>query len=231
VESTANMRGETFVAGMNLQVPAKRMMLFANYGWLKQESDADGAFSVPANSYDLGTEWGPAMGVPRHSVSGMFSMPLVTNMRLALNGGVRSGTPYNITTGRDDNADTVFNDRPAGVARNSARTETTWDFGGRVSYAFGFGQRPPAGGGGAHGGQPTMIIQRVGGAAGSELSGGFGGVADNKRIRFELFASGFNLFNAVNRVGYSGVMTSPFFGQPTAATPGRRVDVGVRVGF
>ncbi|MBA2306510.1 MAG: TonB-dependent receptor, partial [Acidobacteria bacterium] len=106
VESTANMRGETFVAGMNFQVPAKRMMLFANYAWLKQESDADGAFSVPANNYDPGNEWGPAMGVPRHSVSGMFSMPLFANMRLALNGGMRSGTPYNITTGRDDNADT-----------------------------------------------------------------------------------------------------------------------------
>jgi hypothetical protein len=231
VESTASMRGETFIAGVNFQVPARRLMLFANYAWLKQETDADGAFSLPASSYDLAAEWGPVMGVPRHSVSGMFSMPLFSTVRLSLNGGVRSGTPYNITTGRDDNGDTVFNDRPVAVGRNAGRTEMTWEVGGRLSYAFGFGQRPPAGGAGGHGGQAVMIVQRVGGPSGGDISGAFGGGAEDKRIRFELFVSGSNLFNAVNRMGYSGVMTSPFFGQPTAAQPGRRVDVGLRVGF
>ncbi|MEX1128862.1 MAG: carboxypeptidase regulatory-like domain-containing protein [Vicinamibacterales bacterium] len=230
IESTAQMRGETFVAGMNFQVPARRIMLFANYAWLKQESDADGPFSLPASNYDLSNEWGPVMGVPRHSVSAMLSAPLFSTVRLSLNGGVRSGTPYNITTGRDDNGDTVFNDRPGGVGRNTGRTQATWDVGGRLSYAFGFGQRQPSGGGGAHG-TPVMIVQRVGGAGGSEISGSFGGGAEDKRIRFELFVSGSNLFNAVNRVGYSGVMTSPFFGQATAAQPSRRVDVGMRVGF
>ena len=33
-----------------------------------------------------------------------------------------SGQPLNVTTGRDDNGDTIFNDRPAGVGRNSERT-------------------------------------------------------------------------------------------------------------
>ena len=229
VESTGNMRGQTFFAGMNFQIPARRIMLFANYAWLEQEADSDGAFGLPANSYDPGNEWGPVAGVPRHSVSAMLSTPLIKNMRLSLNGGVRSGTPYNITTGRDDNGDTVFNDRPAGVARNSGRSEMTWEVGGRLAYAFGFGQRQAGGGGPL--GQPVMIVHRVGGAAGNEISGSFGGGAEDKRIRFELFVSGSNIFNAVNRVGYSGVMTSPFFGQPTAAMPGRRVDVGMRVGF
>ena len=232
VESTANLRGQTFVAGLNFQVPARRIMLFANYAWLNQETDADGPFGLPADSYDLAREWGPVLGVPRHSVSGMFSAPLVRNMRVSLTGGVRSGTPYNITTGRDDNGDTVFNDRPGGIQRNAGRTDTTWEAGGRLSYAFGFGQRPPAGGaGGPHGGTPVMIVQRIGGAGGSEISGSFGGGAEDKRIRFELFVSGSNIFNAVNRTAYSGVMTSPFFGQATAALPGRRVDVGLRVGF
>ena len=232
VESTAHMRGQTFVAGMNFMIPERRIMLFATYAWLKQESDADGPFDLPANSYDLSCEWGPVPNVPRHSVSGMFSTPLVENMRLSVSGGVRSGTPYDITTGRDDNGDTVFNDRPDGVGRNAGRTEMTWEVGGRLSYAFGFGQRPPAGGGGGvHGGQPVVIVQRVGGASGNEISGGFGGGADDKRVRFEVFVSGSNIFNAVNRIGYSGVMTSPVFGQPTAAMPGRRLDVGMRVGF
>ncbi|HEY0874576.1 MAG TPA: carboxypeptidase regulatory-like domain-containing protein [Vicinamibacterales bacterium] len=230
VESTAHMRGETFVAGMNFQIPSRRMMLFANYAWLKQESDADGPFSLPADSYDLTGEWGPVTGVPRHSFSGMFSTPLIKNMRLSLTGGVRSGTPYNITTGRDDNGDTVFNDRPEGVGRNSGRTDMTWEVGGRLSYAFGFGQRN-AGGASGPGGTPVMIVQRIGGAGGSEISGSFGGGAEDKKIRFEVFVSGSNIFNTVNRIGYSGVMTSRLFGQPMAAMPGRRIDLGVRVGL
>jgi hypothetical protein len=32
-------------------------------------------------------------------------------------------------------------------------------------------------------------------------------------------------------MGYSGVMTSPFFGQPTGARPARSLNVGVRFGF
>ena len=230
VESTASMRGQTLSAGMNYSIPAKRMFLFANYAWLKQESDADGAFGLPANSYDPGAEWGPVAGVARHNVSAMFTSPVTKSVRLSVGAMMRSGTPYNITTGRDDNGDTVFNDRPAGVGRNSARGEATWDVNTRVSYAFGFGQRPPSNGGPA--GAPVMVMHRVGGpAGGGDIAGAFGGGAEDKRIRFELFASASNLFNAVNRVGYSGVMTSPFFGQATAAMPGRRIDVGVRVGF
>lgn len=229
VESTAELRGQTVTAGMNVQVPQRRLMLFANYAWMKQESNAEGALSLPADNYDLSGEWGPVAGLPRHSFSGMFSMPLWSTLRLALNGAVRSGTPYNITTGLDRNGDTVFNDRPAGVSRNSARTEGSWDVGGRLSYAFGFGERQAATGGGGH--QPTVVVQRIGGSGGSDIAGAFGGGADSKRIRFELFASASNLFNAVNRIGYSGVMTSAFFGDATAAMPGRRIDLGMRVGF
>ena len=232
VESTGELRGETFVVGANFQIPQRRLMLFTNYAWLKQESNADGAFGLPADPQNLSSEWGPVAGVARHNLSGMLTTPLFSTLRLSVNASWRSGTPYNITTGRDDNADTVFNDRPLGIARNAARTDATWDIGGRLSYAFGFGQRTPTDGGGAHGGQPMVVVQRVGGAVGGgDIAGGFGGGAENKRYRFELFVSGSNLANTVNRIGYSGVMTSPFFGQPTAAMPGRRIALGLRVGF
>jgi hypothetical protein len=32
-------------------------------------------------------------------------------------------------------------------------------------------------------------------------------------------------------MGYSGVMTSPFFRQPTIAGPARKIDVGMKIGF
>jgi hypothetical protein len=229
VDSTARMRGQSLNAGFNLNVPTRRTMVFANYSWLRQENDADGPFSLPADSYDLAGEWGPAAGVPHHIFSGIVNTTLLKNLRLGFTATARTGSPYGVTTGRDDNGDTVFNDRPAGVGRNSAVSKGMADVGGRVSYAFGFGQRPAAGGMGSG---PTMVM-RVGGPAGaSDMLGMLGGGgAEDKRVRFELYLSAQNLFNHVNPIAFSGVMTSPFFGQPTAAMPGRRLDLGMRVGF
>jgi hypothetical protein len=229
LESTGSMRGDQLNLGFSLNIPSRRTFVFANYALLRQKNDTDGPFSLPANSYDLSGEWGPAAGVPKQVFSAMASTTLMKRVRVAASATARGGAPYNVTTGRDDNGDTVFNDRPEGFGRNGAVGKGMWDVGARVSYAFGFGERAPAGGGG-HGG-PMVIVQRVGGGAGDMLGGMTGGGADDKRFRFELFASAANLFNNVNPVGFSGVMTSPFFGQATGAMPGRRIDVGVRVGF
>jgi hypothetical protein len=229
VESTARMRGTTMNTGVNMNMPARRTFLLANYSWIRQENDADGPFSLPADSYDLAGEWAPAAGVPGHIFSGIVNTTVAKNVRLGISAMARTGTPYNITTGRDNNADTVFNDRPAGVRRNSGRTAGMWDVAARVSYAFGFGERRPN----TAPGGPTMVVQRIGGPGGAgDLLGAIGGGgAENKRLRFEVFASAQNVFNHVNPIGYSGVMTSPFFGQPTAAMPGRRIDIGLRIGF
>jgi hypothetical protein len=230
VESTARMRGDTVNVGFNMNIPARRTFVFANYSWINQKNDADGPFSLPADNYTLSGEWGPAAGVPHHLFSGMLNTSLPKNIRLGLSGTARTGTPYNVTTGFDLNGDTVFNDRPAGLGRNSATSKGMWDVAARLSYAFGFGERQAATGGA--GGGPMVIVQRVGGGAGDMLGGMMGGGgAENKRIRFEVYASASNLFNHTNPVGYSGVMTSPFFGEPTGALPGRRIDLGMRIGF
>jgi hypothetical protein len=229
VESTGRMRGTQIFTGLNINVPSRRLFVFANYAFVDQKNDTDGAFSLPADSYDPAAEWGPVAAVPRHSASAVVNTPLVAGIRLGLTATARSGSRYNVTTGRDDNGDTVFNDRPAGVGRNSAIGTGMWDVAARVSYAFGFGQRQAGPGAG-----PTMIVQRIGpgaGGAGDLLGGLIGGGAENKRIRIELFASAQNLFNGVALINYSGVMTSEFFGQPTAAQPARRIDVGMRIGF
>jgi hypothetical protein len=230
VESTARARGDSVNAGVNVNIPNRRTVLFANYTWLNQRNDADGPFSLPADSYNLAGEWGPAAGVPHHVFSGMINTAFKRNFRIGFTAAARSGVPYNVTTGRDDNGDTVFNDRPAGVTRNSAWTKAMFDVGARASYAFGFGTRPATAG---PGGGPTVVIQRIGsvGAATDMLNAMGGGGAEDKRVRFELFVSAQNLLNHVNPINYSGVMTSPFFGQPTAAMPARRIDVGMRMGF
>jgi hypothetical protein len=67
---------------------------------------------------------------------------------------------------------------------------------------------------------------------GGGVQGGFGGGgAADKRYRMEFYASGQNVTNHDNLIGYSGVLTSPFFGKPTNVMNPRKVEVGVRFGF
>jgi hypothetical protein len=58
-----------------------------------------------------------------------------------------------------------------------------------------------------------------------------GGASGPRRHRIGLTFSASNLTNHANYGGYSGVMTSPFFMQPTFVVNPRRVDLGVTVGF
>jgi hypothetical protein len=226
VESTARSASHMLFTSLNLTVPWHRTSLFVNYALARMENDNDGAFSLPANNFDLAAEWGPSPNDVRHRVSGLLNMDLWKGLKLSgmVNGS--SGLPYNVTTGFDDNGDTVSNDRPAGLGRNSARGAGRWDAGGRVSWAFGFGERNGTGGGAG----PQVVIRTVGGPA-PESMGGFSGGAEDKRWRFELFAAGTNLLNHANPLAYSGVMTSPFFGQPTSAMAARRLEVGTRFYF
>lgn len=227
VESTGGERRHMVHAGVSYMVPASRTFMFLNYTLNHTENDAAGPFSLPADSYALDAEWGPAP-MPRHNVNVNLSRVFFGRLQAGINGFVRSGSYYNVTTGRDDNGDTVINDRPAGVGRNSGRAKATYDLGGRLSYTIGFGQKPASSGGQAGGG--TMVMVRAGGDGGVSVMGGGAG-ADDSRYRIDLFVSAQNLLNSVNPIGYAGVMTSPYFGQPTGAASARRIDLGVRFGF
>ncbi len=204
----------------------KRAFVHVNYTWSRNRTDTTGAFAIPANGDNLDTEWGPGPGDVPHRVGGLFSMQPIRNMTLGLNVRAASGSPYNVTTGRDDNGDGLFTDRPTGTSRNSARGEMQIDLGGRLSYAWGFG-KPRQAAGGAGG---TAVMISVGGGGGG-LAPGFGGGADDKRYRVEVYISGQNLLNRVNFSAYSFVLTSPFYGDPVAAAQPRRLQVGMRVGF
>jgi hypothetical protein len=199
----------------------RNIFLHGNYSLSSSESNTTGAFSPPPTG-DLSTEWGQL--VPLHRFGGMVSFAPIRNMTLGVNARAQSGMPYNITTGFDENGDGLFTDRPEGVGRNSARTASQWDIGMRVAYAIPFGApRAPAGGpGGA-----TVVI----GGGGGGMQGGFSGAGADRRFRVEFYASAQNLTNHNNYTGYSGVMTSEFFLQPTSVMNPRKVELGVRFGF
>ena len=46
-----------------------------------------------------------------------------------------------------------------------------------------------------------------------------------------MFASVNNLTNHANLIGFSGVMTSPFFMQATGVSNPRKVDIGMNIAF
>jgi len=203
----------------------KRSFFSVNYTWGKNDTNTTGGFAIPANRDNLESEWGPGPGDVRHRFGGSLSMQPVRNLTLGVNLRALTGTAYNITTGRDNNEDGLFSDRPAGTSRNAARGAAQVDLGGRLSYAWGFGKPRQAGGG--PGGTTVMISTGGGGG----LAPGFGGGAEDKRYRLELYVSGQNLLNRVNYTAYSFVLTSPFYGQPVAASQPRKLQVGARFGF
>jgi hypothetical protein len=164
--------------------------------------------------------------MPRHRVNVAFNTMPIADLSVSLNVRAQSGTPYTLTTGVDSNADGVFNDRPDGTGRNTLVTAGQWDAGLRVSYAIGFGKRAAVAGGA----MGQMVISVGGGGGGMPGAMGLGG-ADNKRYRIEFYASAQNVTNHSNYVGYSGVMTSPFFRQPTNVLNPRKVEIGARFGF
>jgi hypothetical protein len=82
-------------------------------------NNAGGINALPANSYDLTSEWSRAEFDERHRFNLLSTIEAGDWFNLGLTLSLGSGRPYNLTTGRDDNRDSVANDRPAGVRRNS----------------------------------------------------------------------------------------------------------------
>jgi hypothetical protein len=225
VESTAGSSMQGLSINLNIAKPQKRFFSAFNYFWSKATNEADSPFSLPADNFNLRAERGPSAGDVRHRFFAMVNYQLPMNLRVGTIFQASSALPYNITTGFDDNGDTVSNDRPQGYGRNSARGAARWDVGTRLSWGFGFGKPKESAGGGA----PQIRVLRAGDA---DILGGMGGAAlATKRWRGELSVQVYNIFNHANRTNFSGVQTSPFFGQATSASAGRRIESGIRFSF
>ena len=190
---------------------------FYNLG--RQYDNTDGAFSIPA-TLNLDDEWGPAVFDRRHNGNIFITSNALRNFsaRLGMNGS--SAPPLTIRTGFDDNGDLIFNDRPAGVGRNSARTKGQWNANANFGYAFTLGKKQVTSGGG---------VQISGGPAGLTVNPT--GMQTQPRYRLNLTVNIQNLFNQPVYSGFSGAMNSQFFLQPTRADGVRRVTFNAGVSF
>ena len=190
----------------------KSFTLFTFYVLNRAMSDADGSTTfangsatVVANPYNLALDYGRAAIDARHRF--MLGGSIVTKFKLRFSPFViaRSGAPFDITTGTDENGDTVFNDRPAfatdltkpgaGVVvtpfgsfdpnpspgekiipRNYGEGPAYFSVNLRLSRTFGFGpHRESAGMGGRPGGGPGGGGGR-GGPGGGMMRGPGGGM-------------------------------------------------------
>jgi hypothetical protein len=133
LESSASSRGD--IVNWTLKSPSNgRFQFFAQYtlSWLYDDTggvfppppgtftSAGGLFAalLPANSYDLRSEWGRANNdaLHRFGLSGTVQLPWKLTFGTLTT--IRSGLPFDITTGQD-NPEGVANVRPPGVTRNA----------------------------------------------------------------------------------------------------------------
>ena len=224
IESSAYQSSHRLMIGFG---PARFMNtgLFwnVNYLLMKNTNEADSPFSLPSNNFNFRADRGPAATDMRHLISGFISKRLPMGFGISTIFQATSAPPYNITTGFDNNGDTVINDRPFGVGRNSARGASRWEIGSRLSWGKNFGPEQQ------QTGAPQVRMIRVGGGDGASApSIGMGGT---RKYRIEFYAQAFNLLNHANLGAFSGVQTSPFFGQATSAQPPRRMELGMRFNF
>ena len=176
------------------------LTISANYNISRQMEDSEGAFSLPSNNHDLSADWGRA-GDRTHWFGANVNAQLPLGIFLTLGVQAGSGQPWTITTGRDDNGDTVSNDRPLGVSRNSE---------------IGPGFR-----------STDINLSKVfflRGAGGGPRTGGAG-------AQINVFANISNVLNRANLQRVSGALTSTRFGQPTSAGDPREIEIGMRFQF
>lgn len=220
--------------------------IFSNYAFGGAKSDTDSPGMFPANSYNLGGEYGPAALDIRHrfvvggNVTGPFGLsfgPFIT---------FRSGVPFNITTGTDANGDTLFTERPAFpinasepgivvtklgtfdptpepgdtiIPRNYGRGPEFFVVNLRTTKEFGFGggeKKAAQTQGGGGGGQRGGINSPFGGGGGGQR----GGDSDESKYKLSLTAAIRNIFNHTNPGVPVGNLRSPLVGEPLSLAGG-----------
>lgn len=185
-ESAGMLKQQQVLVRVNSQI-GKRASLFGAYVWSHARSNTDGLTSLPVNQYNLNGEWGrSSLSIENRTfIGGSISGPM--RLRFSPFLIARSGIPFDITTGEDNNLDGIINDRP-GLAsgpgtgiiptpygflnpnptpgepilqRNAGIGPTQVSLNLRMSRTWGFGT--------------TKISGMVGGARASQGGGGGGG--------------------------------------------------------
>src|SRR2546426_2261829 len=230
-----------------------KLQLVSQYTLSHAIDDTSGLSSLPADNFDLRSERGRADFDQRHrfNLAGVLKLP--HGFAFGLITSVHSGIPYNITTGFDNNHDTVANDRPSLGNPNAPFTSFGIDgsFIGQIPGVLYngatalFGTTPPPV---VHANDVHWLILPGAGNIGRNIGNGPSFV--NVDLRFskkfmlrqsksktetsrdvEFRLDGFNVFNHVSARNFVGTLISPLFGLANSAFPSRELQTSVRFSF
>jgi hypothetical protein len=257
-ESGGLLKQSQLFVRMNSQI-GSRASLFGAYIWNNVHTNAGGlgGGALPVNQYDLDAEWSrsPMDIQNRAFIGGSIMAP----WRVQLSPFIiaRTGMPYNINTGKDNNGDAVVNDRP-GLAsgpgpgiiatpygylnpdpkpgdptlpHNAGNAPGQFSLNLRLSRTFGFGTTKVKG---------VVGGARAEGGRGGRWGGGFNDLTEH-RYNLTLSINARNLLNNVNYDTPVGVLTSPLFLESTSIAGGygaeqtptnnRRIELMLRFRF
>jgi hypothetical protein len=200
IESTALLRGNALAVTFNGKI-GRFFKPYAQYLFSRSTDDTSGTFSLPADNYDLRPEIGPSDFDRRHRLNLMGVVKVRQGFQVGTVLSLASGPPFNISTGMDDNGDSVANDRPFGTTRNTGRGPGRMQLDLRIKKLF--------------------TVSRL---WNSERDHG------TKHI-LEFSIDAFNVTNHTNVSGIVGVLSSPFFGHANSAETARRFQMSVSYGF
>jgi hypothetical protein len=148
VESTGLSRSQNWRVGFRQRLSF--VTYNASYTLSSGYADFQNDSALPMDNYNLALDWGRNGNLQKHryNLNVNTQAPFGSFFTVGLFGN--SGSPYNITTGKDNNGDQTTNDRPEGVARNSADGPSFFNVNMNVSKTFRLAgdSRGPGGGGG-----------------------------------------------------------------------------------
>jgi Carboxypeptidase regulatory-like domain len=220
VQSIGRTRRTGFNVDFNFS-PRQGIFSGIRYGFSNNKNDGDDALTPPPLGTFL-TEWARTRE-GHHRVNWNFGVPVQRwGLMTSINGRWNSGGYYTITTGVDNNSDAIYNDRPISVGRNTLQATSTFQNDVRISWTLP-SMRPNG----------SLNFQRGPGGGGPRGGPGPGGrgQGNQSQRRFEVYLFATNLLNRVNKTGYVGVATSPYFMHATSAQAARRVELGWRFSF
>ena len=125
-ESTGVWNQKQLIVNVNSRI-SNNFSLFGYYTLSYANSDTDGVGSNPSDPYNLAIDYGPSVLNSRHRalIAGSIATPKKWgNLRFSPFISYRSGLPFDITTGKDLNGDSYFDNRPTFAPAGSSCLST-----------------------------------------------------------------------------------------------------------
>jgi len=217
-QQTGNLHGNVMFLAVD-QRTMKHLQLFLGYLRMDLRGDADSANFFPQSALTDAGETARPSWETTHRVLAFGQLMLPWKLTLSEQMNLYSGSPYNVTTGFDNNGDGVFNDRPQYASAP-----------GPGVYATRFGLLTASGGTGVmprnSGTMPWTVHLDMNLARTFALTKG-----KNHPQSLALNVRSANVLNHTNVTAVDGVLGSPQFGQAIAADSGRRIEFGARYSF